>query len=71
MRERWQEAFDLACQGYSNKAIAQRMGITEQTVKNHLYRAYKLMYAHLTDRNPRAWSSYHRGYLDALKVVQK
>ena len=35
------EIVSLICHGYRNKEIAQRMGITEQTVKSHCNRIFK------------------------------
>jgi DNA-binding NarL/FixJ family response regulator len=30
----------LACKGFTNKAIAQELSITENTVKNHIYNIF-------------------------------
>ena len=72
LRPRWSEVFDLASRGLTNKAIAQRMGLSEQTVKNHLQKAYREISKEvvpLDNYNPRAWSAYHRGYSDGLKAA--
>ena len=36
LTEREQEIFDLVILGYQNKGIAQRLVISQQTVKNHM-----------------------------------
>ena len=71
---RWREAFDLACHGLTNRAIASRMGTTEKTVRNHLTKAYielSKQIGSLPDYNPRAWSAYHRGYSDGLRAATR
>jgi hypothetical protein len=74
LRPRWSEVFDLASRGLSNKAIAQRMELSEQTVKNHLTKAYREISKEvvpLDNYNPRAWTAYHRGYSDGLKAATR
>ena len=45
------DVLDLLCDGLSNAAIAERLRLTEKTVKNHLYHVF----AKLERRQP------HRG----------
>ena len=40
---RQREIVELVCEGMSNAQIAERLFLTESTVKQHLYRAYKAM----------------------------
>lgn len=39
--ERTQQALDLLVRGYSNKLIAREMGVSENTVKDHIRRIYR------------------------------
>jgi|TARA_B100000315_G_C14441449_1_gene524872 DNA-binding NarL/FixJ family response regulator len=39
--ERTQQALDLLVRGYSNKLIAKEMGVSENTVKDHIRRIYR------------------------------
>jgi RNA polymerase sigma factor (sigma-70 family) len=41
LTERQREVVILACQGLSNKMIGRQLGVTEGTVKIHLYAIYK------------------------------
>jgi DNA-binding NarL/FixJ family response regulator len=41
LTERQQEVAALACQGLSNKIIADKLGLTEGTVKSHLNAIYE------------------------------
>jgi len=41
LTERQQEVAALACQGLSNRIIADKLGLTEGTVKIHLVAIYK------------------------------
>ncbi len=50
-RER--QAADLVAQGYTNIAIARRLGISPQTVKNHISNIYDKMNLRQPDRHPR------------------
>jgi FixJ family two-component response regulator len=71
---RWREAFDLACRGLTNRAIASRMGTTEKTTRNHLTKAYieiSKQVGSLADYNPRAWSASHRGDSDGLRAAER
>ena len=38
---REEEIISHICQGYTNKEIAQKLNISEQTVKSHCHRIYK------------------------------
>jgi RNA polymerase sigma factor (sigma-70 family) len=40
---RQREILELVCEGLSNSQIAKRLFLTESTVKQHLYAAYKLL----------------------------
>jgi DNA-binding NarL/FixJ family response regulator len=40
LSEREREVIDLVCDGLSNAAIADRLGLSEKTVKNHLHRIF-------------------------------
>lgn len=48
LTKREKEIVDLICHGYRNKEIAQKLDISEQTVKSHCNRIYKKM--GVTDR---------------------
>ncbi len=50
-RER--QVADLVAQGYTNTAIARRLGISPQTVKNHISNIYDKMNLRQPDRHPR------------------
>jgi DNA-binding NarL/FixJ family response regulator len=43
LSRRQNEVLYLVVQGYSNRSIAMVLGIARQTVKNHLYDAYKAL----------------------------
>jgi hypothetical protein len=50
------------------------MELSEQTVKNHLTKAYREISKEvvpLDNYNPRAWTAYHRGYSDGLKAATR
>jgi DNA-binding NarL/FixJ family response regulator len=40
---RQREILELVCEGLSNAQIAERLFLTESTIKQHLYAAYKLL----------------------------
>lgn len=58
---REQEIISHICQGYTNKEIAQKMKISEQTVKSHCHRIYKKI--GVTDRLQLALYSYKKNLL--------
>jgi DNA-binding NarL/FixJ family response regulator len=43
---RQREILELVCEGLSNAQIAERLFLTESTIKQHLYAAYKLLNVH-------------------------
>ena len=55
------EIISLICQGYTNKEIAQKLNISEQTVKSHCHRIYKKI--GVSDRLQLALYSYKRNLL--------
>jgi len=51
--ERTQQALDLLLRGYSNKLIAREMGVSENTVKDHIKRIYRQF--GVTNRTELSW----------------
>ena len=41
LTERQREVVMMACEGLSNRGIAETLGLTESTVKNHLHAIYE------------------------------
>jgi DNA-binding NarL/FixJ family response regulator len=56
LARREREVVSLICQGYRNKEVAQKLGISEQTVKSHCNRIYKKL--GVSDRLQLALYSY-------------
>jgi DNA-binding NarL/FixJ family response regulator len=44
LTERRRQVATLACRGFSNRKIAQRLGVTEGTVENHLSAIYEKLF---------------------------
>ena len=61
---RQREVLDLLAQGYTNKAIAERLNLTEKSVENHLSRVYLALGIDATDRE------VHARVQAALAVVE-
>ncbi|MCF7981654.1 MAG: helix-turn-helix transcriptional regulator [Pseudomonadales bacterium] len=57
--ERTQQALHLLMRGYSNKLIAREMGVSENTVKDHIKRIYR--YFGVTNRTELAWRMRRQG----------
>ncbi|TJV41712.1 MAG: helix-turn-helix transcriptional regulator, partial [Mesorhizobium sp.] len=56
---REQEIADLVSRGLRNKTIAQRLHVSEGTVKMHLHHVYEKL--HLGSRAELAWAAHGKG----------
>jgi two-component system nitrate/nitrite response regulator NarL len=46
LTRRHQQVASLACRGLSNRQIAKQLGVTEGTIKIHLYAIYEKLHIH-------------------------
>jgi DNA-binding NarL/FixJ family response regulator len=53
------DVLKLIVQGFSNKEIADRLGLSESTVKNHVYSLFAKL--HVKDRTQAATTALKRG----------
>ena len=61
LTEREREVLSLVAEGYSNKLIAARLGISERTVKNHL--TYIMIKLRASDRTHAVVTAVRLGWL--------
>ncbi|HXI18169.1 MAG TPA: LuxR C-terminal-related transcriptional regulator [Chloroflexota bacterium] len=66
MTDRELEILAGVAEGYSNRTIGVRLGISEQTVKNHLAKVLQRLRA--PDRTSAVVISLHNGWLDLSRL---
>ena len=66
MTDRELEILGGVAEGYSNRTIGVRLGISEQTVKNHLAKVLQRLRA--TDRTSAVVMSLRNGWLDLSRL---